>query len=101
MKLSPLAIVCTLIAAGAAAAAGRSWMTSGPGREIEARAEFPAEAIPVFRPALPGELTIFDAEPPPALPGSWPKFRGPEGDGISGEETPLLESWPDGGPTKL
>ena len=27
------------------------------------------------------------------LPGAWPRFRGPEGDGISHETTPLLHAW--------
>ena len=30
----------------------------------------------------------------------WPRFRGPEGTGIS-QETGLLETWPDGGPNEI
>ncbi len=38
---------------------------------------------------------------PSELPGSWPAFRGAARDGISRETTPLLESWPEGGPPVL
>lgn len=33
--------------------------------------------------------------------GSWPSFRGPQRDGISHEDTPLVRDWPKDGPTRL
>ena len=33
--------------------------------------------------------------------GSWPWFRGPEGDGIARDPTPLARSWPTSGPPVL
>lgn len=35
------------------------------------------------------------------LPGSWPRLRGPNGDGISPEKVPLSRQWPEGGPRVL
>lgn len=38
---------------------------------------------------------------PADLPGSWPCFRGPNGDNISPEPVPLADSWPASGPPSL
>jgi outer membrane protein assembly factor BamB len=35
------------------------------------------------------------------LPGAWPCFRGPRGDGVSPETTPLARQFGPGGPTRL
>ena len=35
------------------------------------------------------------------LPGSWPRFRGADFNGISNDDTKLARAWPDGGPKKL
>lgn len=45
-------------------------------------------------------VTASGAEPP-TLPGSWPGFRGPNGDNISAESTPLLAKWAAGQPKTL
>jgi len=45
-------------------------------------------------------LTASGAEPP-ALPGYWPRFRGPGLDNISPETTPLLAKWAAGQPRIL
>lgn len=42
----------------------------------------------------------FDGKPS-ALPGSWPRFRGPDFDNISKETVPLADRWPEGGPKVL
>jgi outer membrane protein assembly factor BamB len=38
---------------------------------------------------------------PGPLPGSWPRFRGPDFDNISKEAVPLADRWPAGGPKVL
>jgi outer membrane protein assembly factor BamB len=38
---------------------------------------------------------------PADLPGAWPRFRGPNGDNISTDPTPLARSWPEGSPKVL
>jgi outer membrane protein assembly factor BamB len=38
---------------------------------------------------------------PASVAGSWPWFRGPDGDGISRDSTPLARSWPSSGPPVL
>lgn len=35
------------------------------------------------------------------LPGSWPQFRGPDGDGVSKDEIQIATKWSDGVPKKL
>ncbi len=100
MKLSPVAALATLLLSAVATAAGWSWLESGPGREIAERGPFPAEEIPVFRPALPGVLTPGEGLPAEDLEGSWPCFRGPWWDGVSDEEVALAESWPEEGPPR-
>jgi outer membrane protein assembly factor BamB len=35
------------------------------------------------------------------LPGMWPGFRGPNGDGVCPDPTPLARSWPATGPARL
>jgi outer membrane protein assembly factor BamB len=45
------------------------------------------------------ETPLADARPE-ALPGDWPQWRGPNGDGVS-LETNLLGTWPEGGLRKL
>ncbi|MEW6071875.1 MAG: PQQ-binding-like beta-propeller repeat protein [Planctomycetota bacterium] len=100
MRLSPVAVHATVLAAALAAVAGQKWLAMDAGREVSAREPFPAPEAPLFRPALPGELTTGDGRPAEELPGSWPCFRGPARDGISREETPLAETWPADGPPR-
>ena len=35
------------------------------------------------------------------MAGSWPRFRGPQSDGISRETQPLARIWPGGGPRSV
>ena len=50
--------------------------------------------------AVVGKFAKSDGTPAD-LPGSWPRFRGPNLDNISPEQTPLARTWPEGGPTVL
>jgi len=43
-------------------------------------------------PFLSGKLTA-GVGSPAALPGTWPQFRGPKGDGIAVEIVPISEKW--------
>ena len=47
-----------------------------------------------------GKLVKGDGAPP-NLNGVWPGFRGPKGDNISTDSTPLAKRWPEGGPKAL
>jgi len=49
---------------------------------------------------IAGTLTKSDGVPAD-LPGAWPRFRGPNGDGISPEKVSLNRQWPEGGPRVL
>ena len=51
-------------------------------------------------PVLAGKLLPSDGKPAD-LPGAWPKFRGPDGNAISKDPTPLLRTWDAAGPRKL
>ena len=47
------------------------------------------------------KLRLMDGKPAGDIPGLWPQYRGPNRDNISPETTPLLKSWPAGGPKAL
>ena len=49
---------------------------------------------------IEGELVKFDGVPA-EIPGAWPRFRGPNFDAISTEETSLAKTWPAEGPPIL
>jgi len=49
---------------------------------------------------IKGQLVKFDGVPSNE-PGKWPRFRGPNFDNISDDESILARSWPDGGPKVL
>jgi len=49
---------------------------------------------------IAGTLTKFDGVAAD-LPGAWPRFRGPNSDGVSPDEVPLSRQWPEGGPRAL
>ncbi len=61
----------------------------------------PAESADVNAPIkITGFLTRSTGVPA-ELPGAWPRFRGPNFNGVSPEETPLARKWPDQGPGVL
>jgi outer membrane protein assembly factor BamB len=49
---------------------------------------------------IAGVLTKSDGVPAD-LPGTWPRLRGPNGDGVSPDKVPLSRQWPEGGPRVL
>jgi outer membrane protein assembly factor BamB len=49
---------------------------------------------------IAGTLTTSDGVPAD-LPGAWPRFRGPNDDGISPEKVSLNRQWPEAGPRVL
>ncbi len=49
---------------------------------------------------IEGQLTTFDGEPA-EIPGAWPRFRGPNFDAISTDDTSLAQTWPQSGPQAL
>lgn len=59
-----------------------------------------ANASGTSNPVLAGKLTAFDGKPA-ALPGAWPGFRGPQGDGIGAESSNLAKNWAPAGPREL
>jgi len=76
---------------------------------VESAGQPQGGALPVGQAAPPGaqpgvtagtSVTASGAEPP-ALPGFWPGFRGPNRDNISTETTPLLAKWAAGQPKVL
>ena len=50
--------------------------------------------------SLEGQFQQFDGTPAD-LPGAWPRFRGPDGDNICKDSTPLADAWPESGPEIL
>lgn len=81
------------------------WWQSGPGAALKERApgadrtegDGPVAAAWKWE----GKLVKSNGTPSD-LPGSWPRFRGPNYDNISPETTPALaRSWPSNGPPKL
>ncbi|MBN2313534.1 MAG: PQQ-like beta-propeller repeat protein [Sedimentisphaerales bacterium] len=49
---------------------------------------------------IEGKLATFDGVPA-EITGAWPRFRGPNFDAISTDETSLAKTWPDSGPQVL
>ncbi|MBK8977241.1 MAG: PQQ-binding-like beta-propeller repeat protein [Planctomycetes bacterium] len=101
MRLSPIAVLVTLLLATAAVTATWSWLRAGAGRAFALREPFPVEDLPRFRAELPGVLTTGAGRAAEDLEGSWPCFRGPDWDGVSWGEVRLAEQWPADGPRRL
>jgi len=101
MRLSPIAVLVTLVLGACAVTTCWAWLSGAPSKGVSERGPFPAHEIPRFRPKLPGELTVSDGVPLKGVPGSWPRFRGPYGDGVSDEEIALADRWPEAGPRAL
>lgn len=100
---SPLLLPGILLLAGLAAFG--FWLSLGPGTPIELRVpgrdHAPDSASATgANPALSGKVTRGQGEPA-GLPGAWPQFRGALLDNTSHEPSPLLRSWPAGGPREL
>lgn len=80
------------------------WMGQGPLVPLQARVpglDRPQAGVAVEKVPLQGKLSVLDAAQPPALPGGWPQFRGPQLDGICHDDVRLARRWPQGGPRVL
>ena len=84
------------LAVAAAVAALGFWLWRGTDRPLAAREpgadHAGGEAAGGGNPVLAGKRIAGDGTPA-TLPGSWPRFRGPAGDGIGRESTPLAHTW--------
>ncbi len=100
------AIIPALVAMVGAALIG-VWIGSGVRGEFELRLpgmdrdadEGPNDAAPRIAPVA-GQPATGEGTPS-SVAGLWPWFRGPELDGISREQVPLLRDWPESGPPVL
>ncbi len=78
------------------------WLSAVPVRDVELRVvdqDAPRDEVEELI-DLDGTLVRFDGTPVD-LPGSWPRFRGPDRNGISPEPVRLAREWPQGGPPVL
>ena len=105
MRHSILLKLVPLLLAAAGAGLLYLWIRSDPAVGLTVRVpggdNAPKEAADRGEPQeLAGKLELFDGKPAP-LTGSWPRFRGPNFDNISVEETELTRNWPQGGPKVL
>lgn len=94
-----------VLAALVALAALVLWLARGPDGRLTLRLPGTDQAPgggtgPKANPVLAGKLIPSDGKPAD-LPGAWPRFRGPDGDAISKETTPLLRTWEAPGPRQL
>jgi outer membrane protein assembly factor BamB len=82
-----------------------AWLSADAGSELTYRLPGtdgrPKDVLDVNEPIkIAGELKTLDGEPAD-IPGEWPRFRGPNFDAISSQETPPAKIWPAGGPNIL
>ncbi len=98
-------LLAAAVALGAGLAALALWRAHDPTAGLARRmpgmdGRPPAGAEPKEKISI-GELFEEAGGQPSTLPGSWPRFRGPNFDNISPETTPLADRWPEGGPPLL
>lgn len=98
------AVSVLIPAAAAAAAVGVlvHWLVGRPAMDqlAERIPVAPSTAQAVVAVDLRGDPVAGDGRPS-SLPGAWPRFRGPNGDGISSEAVPLRKTFDQGGPPVL
>jgi outer membrane protein assembly factor BamB len=101
-RLAPRLLPALLAILGVAALS--MWLladgTAGFVRRDPGMDERPPPEDPSLAPPIVGVLTPGTGTPGSAR-GSWPWFRGPEGDGICHEPGTLARTWPEGGPPAL
>ena len=94
------------IVGAAAAAAVVLWLFPRSGPQLPIRVPGTdhrpgsGSGAPGGNPVLRGTVIASDGRPSD-LPGDWPRFRGPDGDGISPATTRLAREWGSAGPKKL
>jgi len=103
MKLIALFVPAALVIAGLLSL--YLWLSAEPAEDLDVRlpgaSSRPAQALAPEGPVkISGQLVKSDGVPAD-LPGQWPRFRGPNLDGISTEAVELERSWPEGGPPVL
>lgn len=81
------------------------WFLMGAGKPLALRVPGTdhapgSEGSAAANPVLAGKLVRGDGQPCD-LPGAWPQFRGPNGDGLSRETTPLARAWAASEPREL
>ena len=81
------------------------WLSLGPDDELQARVPGldrlgTPSIVENLVPPVAGEPIVSGGKPSD-LPGEWPWFRGPNGDGICDDGVRLARKWPSGGPEVL
>lgn len=99
------AIIIPIIIAIAGVIAMRAWLSGDPTEGLEPRLTGADGRLKTARDTneptkIAGQLLASDGVPSD-LPGAWPRFRGPNLDGISTENTKLARTWPEHGPDVL
>ena len=99
------AIIIPVIIAIAGVIAMRAWLSGDPTEGLEPRLTGADGRLKTARDTteptkIAGRLLTSDGVPSD-LPGAWPRFRGPNLDGISTENTKLARTWPEHGPDVL
>ena len=98
MRTFNIAILVPLLFAAAGVAVCYAWLAEPGPSDLTLREEFDAPQVEVFKVDLPGKLTTGPGKAPDGLTGSWARFRNSTLDGVSTDKTPLIKSWPEGGP---
>jgi outer membrane protein assembly factor BamB len=98
MRAFNISILVPLLFTAAGVAVCYAWLAQPAPDDLLLREEFDAPPVEVFEVDLPGKLTLGPGKVSAGMTGSWPRFRNSTLDGVSREETPLLESWPAAGP---
>ncbi len=99
------AIIIPIIIAIAGVIAMRAWLSGDPTEGLEPRLTGTDGRLKTARDTneptkIAGQLLASDGVPSD-LPGAWPRFRGPNLDGISTENTKLARTWSEHGPDVL
>ena len=81
-----------------------AWLRLGPDRALSLRVPGTDQppggsGVAAGNPILAGKTTRANGQPS-TLPGAWPGFRGPGGDGIAPGTASLARSWPPSGPRR-
>ncbi|MHC4573345.1 MAG: PQQ-binding-like beta-propeller repeat protein, partial [Planctomycetota bacterium] len=103
MKEVARAIPVVLVVAGVASL--YMWVRGDAATEVTVRLAIPENILEDIgvengEGDLTGKFLAFDGVAAD-LPGSWPRFRGANLDGISSEDVELARTWPAGGPSVL